>query len=245
MPFLTTALLIVAIAATPRLALADPIEITSGTLVLLPRGGLIHLEGERGLVLDVRGSGRATIWDCDLFAVCAPGSAVTLDTGWVGSDIGGQATLDGETWPVALGTQTTGAVAAIFSGSILMPAFSGEELVSATAPFTFFGRLSYPSPFGVEPRPPVDLTGRGTATVDLTWISSQGGWDVRGATYVFAPLDAEPIPEPGTLILVGSGLAALVGRHRARRARHSQSALNRAGNNPAAYRRSHPRSPTG
>lgn len=218
-PFLTTALLTVAIAVCPRAATGEPIEITSGTLVLVPQGGLLYVEGERGLVLDASGSGRARIWDCDLFAVCTPGSTVTLNTGWVGSDIGGVATIDGETFPVALGTETTGALAAIFSGSILMPAFSGDDLVSATAPFTFSGRLSYPAPSGVEPRTPVDLIGRGTATVDLAWIGSQGGWDFRGATYVFEPLDVEPIPEPTTLILVGSGLVALVRGHRSRRRR--------------------------
>ena len=217
MPFLTTAVLTVAIAAVPATATADPIAITSGSLVLTERGGLLHIEGGRGLVVDARGSGRATIMECGPIAPCAPGSTVTLDTGWVGSDIGGEATIDGETFPVALGTQTTGALAAIFSGSIVMPGFAGTDLVSATAPFTFFGRLSYPAPLGTVPPSPVDLTGRGTATVDLQWISASGSWNVSGATYAFQPLDVEPIPEPTTLILVGSGLAALVRRHRVRR----------------------------
>ena len=219
MPFLTTAVLTVAFAAGPRTATADPIQITSGSLVLTTRGGVIHLEGERGLVLDARGDGRAAIMECGPIAPCAPGSTVTLNAGWVGSDIGGLATIDDQTFPLGLGTQTTGALAAIFSGSILMPAFSGDEFVSALAPFTFFGRLSYPAPFGTVPPSPVDLTGQGTATLDLAWVSGSGSWHVRGATYAFETLDVEPIPEPTTLILVGSGIAALVGRRRSRRGR--------------------------
>jgi len=224
LPFLTTGLLTVAMAASPRTVTAEPIEITFGTLVLTQFGGVMHLEGARGLVLDARGDGRATIMECDgLTDQCDPGRTVTLNTGWLGSTLGGQATIDGETFPVGLGTETTGAAVAIFSGSILMPAFSDDESVSVAAPFTFFGRLSYPAPLNMPPSAPVDLTGQGTATVDLAWVSSgAGSWDVRGATYLFEPTGADPIPEPTTLILVGSGLgASLIVKHRARRTRRS------------------------
>ncbi len=220
MPILATALLTLVIAAAPRTAAADPIAITSGSLVLTQQGGVLHMEGARGLAVDARGVGRASIIECGPITLCAAGSTVTLNAGWVGSDLGGTASIDGETFTVALGTQTTGALSAIFTGSILLPAFAGDEPVSVTAPFNFVGILSYPAPLGTVPPSPVDLIGRGTATVDLTRTSFRpDGWTVSGVTYVFEPFDAEPIPEPTTIILVGSGLAGLVARRRARRVR--------------------------
>ena len=202
-PILATAFLTLVIAASPRSAAAEPIAITSGSLVLIPQGGLLHLEGARGLVVDARGSGRAAIMECGPISLCVAGSTVTLNTAWVGSDLGGEVSIDGKTFPVALGTGTTGALSAIFTGSILLPGFSGEEAVSVSAPFNFTGRLSYPAPIGIVPPSPEDLTGRGTATVNLTRGSFGGeGWTVTGATYLFEPFDAEPVPEPTTIILV-------------------------------------------
>ena len=222
MPILATTLLILTGVTAASPATAEPIDITSGLLTLTPFGGVMHLEGTRGLVLDARGDGRATIMECDgLTEQCDPGRTVTLNTGWGGSTLGGVVSLDGDTFPVALGTETTGAVLAIFTGSIVMPFFAGTETVSVSAPFTFAGRVSYPAPLGTVPPPPVDLSGQGTATVDLAWVTSAGGsWDVRGASYVFASAAPDPVPEPATLLLVGSGLvASLAGRHRLRRTR--------------------------
>jgi hypothetical protein len=83
-----------------------------------------------------------------------------------------------------------------------------------TAPFLFNGRIvgSNESPV-VMPLFELTLTGRGLARMRV---------DRENGVYHFVALDyvfSDPVPEPATLILVGSGAAALaVRRRRLRRA---------------------------
>jgi hypothetical protein len=64
-----------------------------------------------------------------------------------------------------------------------------------------------------SPIPRVDLVGNGTATYNFTFLN--GNWHLGSYLYSFE--NTSPTPEPATLILMGTGLAGIVGYARKRR----------------------------
>jgi hypothetical protein len=146
---------------------------------------------------------------------CGPGVSVPLDAHWSGSDFTGTATLDGRTFDIGAGSFVDGSALVNFTGSFAAPSFIGQQLVSVSAPFQFTGQLKEPDRIG-EPSLIVFLTGRGTAQVDLAWNTTAGGaWEFRGALYQFEAV--EPVPEPATMVLFGSGMFGYAALHRRRR----------------------------
>jgi hypothetical protein len=99
------------------------------------------------------------------------------------------------------------------------PAFTGATTASITTPFALQGVFSYPWIPSTEPRPPVTFGGSGTATVNLVWRTESGFeyWVFDNARYVFE--SANPVPEPGTLFLIGTGVVTALVQHRRRRRR--------------------------
>jgi hypothetical protein len=218
---LPCAALLVGMLALPASARAETITIATGTLVGEPAGARIHLEGS-GLVLDGSGDVTGGRWDLGELCrgtpdTCGPGSTASILARWADSDFQGSATLDGRSFPVGMQTSSQGSALVEFSGSARLPLFTGIERITVTAPFAFNGSVLTPIDEATGMYATVFLIGRGTATINMLWNATAGGaWQFENALYQFSASD--PVPEPATMLLVGSGLAALtVRRRRARR----------------------------
>ena len=204
----------------PTSAGAETIRITAGTLMGEPAGARIHLEGS-GLVLDGSGDVTGGRWDLGGFCrgtpdACGPGSMASLLASWQDHDFPGNATLGGRTFVVGLQTESQGSAFVEFTGSAQLPLFTGAERITVSAPFSFRGSI-------LSPFDPVSgdstltfLTGHGSATINMIWNTAFGGaWQFERALYQFSASD--PVPEPTTMLLVGSGVAALAARRRVTR----------------------------
>ena len=158
---------------------------------------------------------------------CAPGTLVSLGTVFGGPlrdfNLGqGVATIDGvqhgsQTGPPGQGFLFLTGTLTFDAPDLPIPA-GGDLVVRLTAPFLFNGRV-----IGSNERPvtmplfEVDLVGAGAATMRLGLDSGLGLYRFEGLEYVFE--SSEPIPEPATLLLVGSGVAGLMARRKRLRVR--------------------------
>jgi hypothetical protein len=196
-------------------AWADPIAVTGGFLTLDRSGSEIHLEGERGFSFDAKNpippAADPGVICNGTPNSCVPGSTVFFRVASAGSDLGGQATLDGQSFPTGLGSATQGVASINFETTFVVPAFTGTTNISVFTPFDFTGFIKLPESSNAPAEP---LAGNGTARFDLQWVTRETapGWDFQRARYSFD--ETAPVPEPGTMILVGSGIAACVARRR-------------------------------
>jgi hypothetical protein len=187
---------------------AEPIQITSGALVFLSRE--VTLVGSGFTFAGHAGFGQDPIDLCRV-PVCQAGSSVDLLAHFVGLDLSGTATLNGQTFTNVGSSISDTSLSATWAGTLAIPTeFNGGVL---TAPFTFSGVFFI---FQLGAVTQQELFGQGTASFTFARQGSDpSAFHVTAATYEFeSGATPAPVPEPMSITLVGAGLAGLAALRR-------------------------------
>jgi hypothetical protein len=129
-----------------------------------------------------------------------------------GSDLPGTVEFEGTQFTLLGPEGTTIGLDFLADDVVLPPVRSLTQVAVVSEPFELSGFSSLRLPdVGGEPVPEIPLFGRGRATIELR--ADQSGfpaWEFQRASYVFG--STAPVPEPATILLVGGGMIAAVGR---------------------------------
>jgi hypothetical protein len=121
--------------------------------------------------------------------------------------------LNGGFASVVFGNQSTGSVlgGTLFSGTFTAPLLANNTDFSITFPVSMIGNVIAFKDLGYGIKGPVlfALAFKGSGTMTLTGVSLNGMDYVQAASVSFAGT-ATTVPEPGSLLLVGSGLASII-----------------------------------
>ena len=196
--------------ATP--ARAETIVLTSGVFDWVSGGGAADVTLSGGSFSFTghasQFSGIFSPWLQCMVPECTPGTTVDLFTRFTDGDIGGSATYNGVNYNPVGGLVAPASLDARWSGNLLIPAgFTGGVL---TAPFTFAGEFHYsdtPTTGGI-----LDLLGGGTARLSFTPSAPFPG--TFNLTSVRFEIEAAPVPEPTSMLLIGTGLAGVAALRR-------------------------------
>jgi hypothetical protein len=232
----TITALLLAVVGFPAAVRADPITLTGGTVQVA-----VGISSAR---LTFIGDGFMVRTATEQFFAAInqfpfpEGTSVSLGGEWRPTDMhGGEATINGVHYPeLFFGISTSG-------GTFVTPSvmLTGEGAHTVTVPYTFSGFVTAfaSSNAGADDIPvfATTLTGSGTARAAFFGLPPEGGFpalqspiELPGADfqleYVFSP---SPVPEPGTLMLLGTGaLGIAVARYRARSKPRVRSAQSKA-----------------
>jgi len=213
-----TALAIVCLAVPAR---AEPIQITAGALGWAAPTNAVSIGLAGGTFVFIGGAslsgGIFTPWIvCNGGLACMPGTTVDLRSLWTGGDLPGTATYQGVTYPGVGGPNSPNQLMAEWTGTLEIPAgFTGGSL---TAPFDFSGTFKY-APNLMQMTQELDLSGSGLASLTFAeYPGNPGSFFLTSARYDFGD-SAGAVPEPMSMMLVGTGLAGLAALRRRRQPR--------------------------
>jgi hypothetical protein len=201
--FLTFAL---ALPASP--AGADPITITAGSMTAeAVSGGIlgtVDVQGTPGFDAQLRVA--ATFSGC---RPCGPPAASQdISMGFFASNGSGTVRLGNVSYSVP----SLAADVALFARAdpVILPPMSARATV--TAPFELAFSLLSLWDVGGGSAQRLPLIGSGTVTFELIPNRFEPLWEFSQATYQFAP-----VPEPASVLLVGTGVLALAAKRQRRR----------------------------
>src|SRR5262245_52200012 len=212
--FVGVGVLFVALLGGVRISQADPV-IVSG--VVTKTGSFTAASIQFSATEDFSFTGLITPFanfgpgsQCWSFA-CAPGTTIQLGGIASGSDVLGTVTIGGETFRSGGGIGDSGSLHLVFDANGVLPAVV-EPTALLSAPFSLSGQWGFPFIPAQQPRPVLNFTGSGIVSASLAAsVAPPGGWRVTTLEHRFGS-DLAPIPEPSTLLLLATGLAALARR---------------------------------
>jgi hypothetical protein len=231
MRFFRAISVLVCLICLTTLANADPVRVTSGSVT----NGTINISGS-GFSYNLTVSGGNSVFTFS--TPYQPGSTIrpTINSfttnGITGYNVyRGTANFNGVNYLADFG----GGFAPVNSSNLVFnlsqginlpntfpPPISGINVLSVSVPFTMTGYLvgrNCPQVGPCTDVPGQSLFGNGTAT--LNFAEFNGTYRLNTYSYNFSSTP-EPTPEPATLILLGTGLAGIVGYAKRRRRKSNE-----------------------